>query len=250
MIQKIITHNGIFHADDVMAVALLHEFIDPLIPVVRTRNITQEDINNPKVWIVDVGGVYDQDLNNYDHHQDSGLPSTCVLVLQELYMWGEIKSVQYDELLDPMLAVSEIDCNGPKADGNSFTFNSLIKSFNSLHNGWDVALETARQYISSRKKTAALTQDSRRIWFEGERISMYIRICNDFPIHWKRYDEEPILVYPHNGKWNVLTVNSECFPLIKCGDENFMHANRFLAVYDDKQKAIDCAQRSAYNAVG
>lgn len=249
MIKKIITHDGIFHADDVMAVALLHEFVDNTIPLVRTRNITEDDILDPKVWIVDVGGMFDKSISLYDHHQDKMLHSACVLVFKELYLREYVSMEEYDELIDSLLAISEIDCNGPKADGG-FTFNSFIKSLNALDYGWHVALEAAKLYIRSAKATASKAAASRQIWDAGERISLYIRACNEFPIHWKRYEEEPFLVYPHDGKWNLLTISSEEFPLCSNGKETFMHANKFLAVFNNREDAISCAQMSAYSAVG
>jgi len=249
MIHKIITHNGIFHADDVMATALLLEFIRPTIPVERTRNISADEFANPDVWIVDVGGQYNTELNNYDHHHDASLPSACVLVLKELCFRGHISTVVYDELIDPLMEISHIDCNGP-VDRNGFQVNSLIKSFNAFPNGFDMAVQLCRNYILSCKVSAAKSVESRQIWDGGEQISLFIRACDEFPIHWKRYEEETFLVYPHDGKWNVLTINSEEFPLVSTGKETFMHANRFLGVFTTREDAISCAQASAYNAVG
>ena len=249
MIHKIITHNGIFHADDVMAVALLHEFIRPTIPVERTRNISADEFANPDIWIVDVGGKFDKELNNYDHHQDPMLHSACVLVLKELYHMRRVSVPLYDELIDVLLEISHIDCNGP-SDRNGFQVNSLIKSFNALENGFDLAVQVCRHYIQSCKVSAMKAVESREIWDAGEQISFFIRVCEKFPIHWKRYEEETFLVYPNDGKWNVLSINSEHFPLMSTGKETFMHANKFLGVFTTKEDAISCAQASAYDAVG
>lgn len=63
----IATHNGVFHADDVLACFLLKtlpEFKDATI--VRTRDgavIDKADI------VVDVGAIYDPERNRFDHHQ-------------------------------------------------------------------------------------------------------------------------------------------------------------------------------------
>lgn len=61
----IATHNGVFHADDVFAVAAL-QLMDPTLSVIRTRE--------PKVileaaYVVDVGGTHDPNLGRFDHHQ-------------------------------------------------------------------------------------------------------------------------------------------------------------------------------------
>lgn len=62
--KTIATHNGPFHADDVLAVACL-KVLHPEASLVRTRDkatLAEADIR------VDVGGVYDPDNNTFDHH--------------------------------------------------------------------------------------------------------------------------------------------------------------------------------------
>lgn len=65
--QKIGTHNGTFHCDEVLACYMLK-----LLPVykdadvVRTRD--QEILATCDI-VVDVGGVYDNEKKRYDHHQ-------------------------------------------------------------------------------------------------------------------------------------------------------------------------------------
>ncbi len=66
---KIITHNGGFHADDVFACATVALYLDSLskpYTIIRTRDsasIFSGDI------VLDVGGVYDEERDRFDHHQ-------------------------------------------------------------------------------------------------------------------------------------------------------------------------------------
>lgn len=249
MIHKLIVHDGIFHADDAMATALVLEFVRDSVPVERTRNISADEFDNPNIWIVDVGEIYDPSKRCFDHHQDNTLDAACKLVLEHLWHKGLISEQIVAELISAISEISLIDCQGPKPD-SGFQFNSLIKSFNALENGWDLAVETCRNYIKACVSTANQTVQSREIWDAGVLESMYIRVCNAFPIHWKRYEEEPLLVYPNKGKWNLLSVNSEIFPIISNGKESFIHANKFLAVFDSKKDAVDAAQRTALNTLG
>jgi len=69
MIKIIATHDGKFHADDVCAVAALALLIDGPIEVIRTRDI--EKINKAD-YVVDVGGVLDEEKQRFDHHQENG----------------------------------------------------------------------------------------------------------------------------------------------------------------------------------
>lgn len=66
MSLTIATHSGPFHADDVLACALLRVFVDPDAVVTRTRDravIDQSDV------VVDVGGRYEPAAGRFDHHQ-------------------------------------------------------------------------------------------------------------------------------------------------------------------------------------
>lgn len=71
----VITHDGVFHADEVFAVAAIKAFSGHEVVVERTRSL--EDIemmismSESNVIVVDVGGVYDPAQNRYDHHQRS-----------------------------------------------------------------------------------------------------------------------------------------------------------------------------------
>jgi len=69
---KAIVHDGVFHADDVCAVAMLKLFVTANVDVVRTRDeaILAESLQDSEVWVLDVGKVHDPLMKNFDHHQD------------------------------------------------------------------------------------------------------------------------------------------------------------------------------------
>lgn len=69
--MKIGTHNGVFHADDVFAVAVVR-LVKPYSEVVRTRD--QKVLDSCDV-VVDVGGVYSTLTKRFDHHQREGAPN-------------------------------------------------------------------------------------------------------------------------------------------------------------------------------
>jgi len=71
-INKLITHNGSFHSDDVFASAvfsILFEKRDQDFEIIRTRD---EDVIASGDYVFDVGGVYDENDNRFDHHQVGG----------------------------------------------------------------------------------------------------------------------------------------------------------------------------------
>lgn len=68
--QRAVTHNGVFHADDVLAGAILR-FLVPEIRIERTRDreVLEAAKGDPAVVVFDVGGEYNPSQNNFDHHQ-------------------------------------------------------------------------------------------------------------------------------------------------------------------------------------
>lgn len=68
MKKKIVTHNGTFHCDEVLACHMLQSYVSEFknSEIIRTRDpkiIETGDI------VVDVGAIYDVSKNRYDHHQ-------------------------------------------------------------------------------------------------------------------------------------------------------------------------------------
>ena len=79
MLRTIVTHPGGAHKDDLLAVAVLCAKHGA--PVAR-REPTAEDLRDPAVAVVDVGGSHDPSLSNFDHHHfPREHPPTCALSL-------------------------------------------------------------------------------------------------------------------------------------------------------------------------
>lgn len=74
--KYIVTHGGVFHADDVLACALTRYLVaagtrDPELPIYR-RDPTAAELVDPLVIKIDVGGAFDVSASQYDHHQRGG----------------------------------------------------------------------------------------------------------------------------------------------------------------------------------
>lgn len=69
---KLVTHDGPFHLDDVFSTALLSMILKKEgkpFEVIRTRD---QKIIETGDYVYDVGGVYDEAGNRFDHHQEEG----------------------------------------------------------------------------------------------------------------------------------------------------------------------------------
>lgn len=129
-----ITHPGTAHKDDFLSAAILLAAIDGL--VVERREPTANELDDPNIWVFDIGGRYEPELHNFDHHQfdvDADNPR-CAFSLLLAYR-GDYERAK---TAWPWLKGTEIlDCHGPSvlaksmgADPKLFSaFTSPIESF-------------------------------------------------------------------------------------------------------------------------
>lgn len=130
------THDGIFHADEVFAIAAISLASYGTLVVHRSRD--------SKVWnemdcLVDVGGVYDEHTNRFDHHQrdfkevrENGVPyASFGLVWRSIkkdlpisdFVWKSID----ETIVQP---IDGADCGHPTYQGNAYTVSAIISEMN------------------------------------------------------------------------------------------------------------------------
>jgi hypothetical protein len=251
--KKIIVHDGILHADDVLSVALIHRFLG-VVEVERKRTITPEEIDDPDVWVVDVGRQYAPERSCFDHHQDADLPASCVLVLNHLMKMGKVSDEFLKEIREDIETISYIDINGyesPMKTFNGFQVNSLISRYNSIEGGFMKAVEVMVQYAESVLDTANKVSLSKELWEKaeyvmvGDDIVQGIKICTAYPIKWKDYFGAKFLIFPDKGGvWKLVSKDSILYPIESEGGHTFIHINKFIAVFPKKIDAIKAAINS------
>ncbi len=79
---KIVVHPGSAHKDDFLSVSVLLATLKQA--EVFRREPTEEDLNDPDTYVVDVGMELRPERHNFDHHQDRSLPCAFHLVMQHL----------------------------------------------------------------------------------------------------------------------------------------------------------------------
>ena len=79
---KIVAHPGSAHKDDFLSVSVLLATLKQA--EVFRREPTEEDLNDPDTYVVDVGLELSSERHNFDHHQDRSLPCAFHLVMQHL----------------------------------------------------------------------------------------------------------------------------------------------------------------------
>jgi len=118
--KRIITHGRKAHRDDFLAVALALA-IYGVMPVFR-RDPTEEELDDPEVLVLDVGGQHNPERNNFDHHQfHKSHEPECALSL-----FVRAQDLEDDFKLRPWWEFTVVkDAQGPRAAAKTLGLDSL-----------------------------------------------------------------------------------------------------------------------------
>lgn len=84
--KKIIVHSGNAHLDDFLSCCLILNKDEDVVLIER-RNPTAEDLENPEVWVVDIGEEFNPERLNFDHHQKEMEDCSLSLLLKYWEIW-------------------------------------------------------------------------------------------------------------------------------------------------------------------
>lgn len=148
---RIATHNGRFHADEVMAAAILAKLFNEALPqhdIHFTWELLRLDRHDPQLAtaeiLIDIGREYDPARGRFDHHQKGGagnrvqlrggataedvMFSTCGLVW---YACGRILTNEHDVTDGTVPAFDRVDwrlCRGIDASDNGYQMGQGIST--------------------------------------------------------------------------------------------------------------------------
>ena len=245
-VTLMVTHDGLFHADEVFAIALIHVFVRE-IPYIRTRKL-HNALNEPTIMVLDQGGQDNAELNNFDHHHlKTAAPfATVGMIFNYLVRAGAISEDEAKALQASLFTISDYDINGPY-QYNGFQVNEMIKFLNQADEDENVAfciaLDMAKQIIKSRKTFANVEiPKAHQLWKDGYVPSKGVKVCQSFPIIWKDYNEERWLVCRDKGNLWILHAADRTPGIKLTGKEQFSAGTpAFIAGYVEKADAIDAA---------
>ena len=167
--KAILTHPGSAHKDDFLACCLL--VARHGVPIWR-RDPTAEDLADPRIAVIDVGGEHDPAKSNFDHHQfprDHAPICALSLVLQDLGLYEDARS--FCEWLEP---AEWFDTRGPFVTADWLGVDRSI--VNRLNSPVDITL--LRRFAQKRE----LGQGD-PVWevmrMVGEDLFMYLRTLRD-----------------------------------------------------------------------
>lgn len=133
----IVTHSGVFHADEIFASQLIEKMSGQPCNIIRTRDrkLLEQYIADPSIFVIDVGGVYDPTNRNFDHHMrdfnvlrpEGYKYSSFGLVVE--YFKGQLNSY-YPELQDLVAFVDGVDNGALELQKGAISISDVISSYN------------------------------------------------------------------------------------------------------------------------
>jgi len=220
-----VTHSGKFHADDVLAWALILEFFAPNAILKRTRD--ENEIKKADI-VFDVGGIFDPTQLRFDHHQSSyqGPLSSAGMVLNWLKEANHIPQNIFSALKDSIVDyIDDVD-NGrtlpnPKTPCFAQFVDIIGSGCNSLDE-FDVAFHKAagfaQNYIHSTQKNIRLQEENKeKVLLEMEKSKKEGRnylFFNQY-VPWKKPyfafngENHPteFVIFPNlQGRWQVVAI--------------------------------------------
>lgn len=274
------THSGPFHADDVLAAALIRTFLDADAKVVRSRDpevLATADI------VFDVGHVFDLETRRFDHHQREyeGNRSSAGMVLDFLEGEGKVETALADHLRRVLVDyVDAVDVGARQPEDGVPCFSMLIGVLNESANedfdklyerGVAMAMDLVGGLRNGLERANAATEEVHEAMKAAAvagrktiRLDRYMKwkpayFENDGANHATEY-----VLFPGKGDWRVVTIpvaegsredkrklpeewggleGEELQKITGTEGAKFCHRNRFIAGFATESAALDALLR-------
>lgn len=258
--STVITHDTAFHADEVIAVALLRQ-AGYQFEITRTRNPTvlAEAVADKNILVLDVGGVYDPEMLNFDHHQNKELLSAAGLVYE--HFKNEICPADAQAYFGRF--ISSIDVMDTNRDNIFELWSTLPKGFKNtsgILGGFNrdmtdaamqykqflKATEVAQEIINNEIYSSVKKAKSESDYQFRTILDNNVAVFDQFSTVWKDKKEHTFAILPHANGWQIQTIdtNVAVVPESIATLEGFVfrHISGFMAVIKDKDALINFAK--------
>ena len=271
------THDGVFHADEVTACALLILFglIDEN-NIFRSREL---NVLNHCEFVCDVAGEYDEDRKKFDHHQADyeGPLSSAGMILLYLKNQKILSQKEYDLFNDALIIGVDAHDNGKhkQIHGNCL-FSDVVDNFNPISyeatpKERDQAFHEALQFVlghlerfwnryKDRQQCRQIVEDCMRnskeclmfdeaipwldLFFElGGEFHSAVFVVMPSGDHWKlrgippSSDNKMAVRVPQPKEW-AGRLESELKQISGIPGAIFCHKQQFISVWETKQDAL------------
>jgi len=126
MKHLIITHPGKAHFDEFLAISLILAVHENTAFTIERRSPTPAELDNPDIWVVDIGERHEKELKNFDHHQDLNMSVSFVLVADYLNLAPKLENAPWWSFKDKM------DRFGPVNTAREMGIQNLLPLYSPL----------------------------------------------------------------------------------------------------------------------
>ena len=231
---KIVTHSQHFHIDELFAIVFLKMYVDKNIDVVRTRDekLLSEYKTDKDVWVIDVGGEYDPEMKNFDHHQKSfkgawedGTPlSSCGLIWHYLKENNLLSQHMNGETIDKIEKdiVKKVDKqdNGIEFWQEAYfisIYNTKTNDEKKLKYSFDRALEVTNDFYKNLfgviRRSLRAEREVKKVIDKSKEFENVIVMDShnmDMMKILHSYTDKTIAVLPYKGKeiWKICSITN------------------------------------------
>ena len=265
------THYGIFHADEVSAIALLRAAGFEVV-VDRLNHQTPAEELEKYDLVIDLGRVYDPAKGRFDHHQDLAIEASNMLVLEWLRDLGKISEAQYREVLPLMKIISD----GDRGQGGPRPADSVIELIAALNTddlygeaqmeAFEQAVEIMKGHLErlfrvANKKEAtqrALAEKAKEVAPGVLEMPKFLPFWNEVIFNLPELEGIDIVIWYDDAQkqWKAQQVPSapgaftpkgRQLPPVEGGVEGaiFIHPGKFFAVFDSKENLLAYIEKYA-----
>ena len=262
--KLVATHWGVFHADEVSAIALLRAAGFEVI-VDRLNHQTPAEELEKYDLVVDLGRIYDPAKGRFDHHQDLNIEASNMLILDWLKDLKKISEAQYKEVLPLMKIISDGDRGqgGPRPADSIIELISALNTDNIYSEAQADAFEQAvdimeghlkRLFAVADKKEAtqkALASSAREVAPGVLQMPQFLPFWNEVIFNLPELEGIDLVIWYDEvqGQWKAQQVPSapgafdakgRQLPPVEGGVEGaiFIHPGKFFAVFDSKENLL------------
>lgn len=272
------THSGAFHSDEISALACAIEYwgLDPD-DISRVRSASTDDLSNPNIVFIDIGGSYSIEYGNFDHHHDDTLEASNLLLFDWLLIEWLYTENHPQEEVDALIAVrnrvllplSECDKHGTtqlmeaaKDFPERQRMLGLVEIIRALN--WEAdkdaafwkALDLMRITVRAVYNQALAQAKGEKQWAQlVEKKGSYAIQFNGGPIaSWQQLAKRDGVHYlvstskRNPGRWVLISRDSVAYPISPTGQETFLHNAKFYAEYPTQEAAEQAAVMSTLKA--
>jgi uncharacterized UPF0160 family protein len=283
------THSGTFHADDVLACALIRTFVDGDAQVVRTRDRERLDACD---IVVDVGGVFEPSRLRFDHHQSAyvGPRSSAGMVLDWLEASERIDTGLADHMRDRVVDyVDAVDTGreAPRLDvpcfariveamgvGRAQPDEQLAAFMRAVEVGRDLINGLCRAHEAMVEARSAVVAAMEQAVCDGRAVMFLDQYYSWKPVYFEHGGAEHptnFVVFPSDdGTWKLVAIPPKlgCFDQKRSLPESwagrlgpdleaatgvpgsvFCHKNRFIAVFTSRDALEQAVQKFDLDSV-